>query len=301
MALTEKELSEQLLTIKETENPSLKTIQYSQRIQNFAALSNMTELSFEKNGHKYSVYQFVDKGLSKNAKAPVFISIHGGGWIKPHMDNDIYYSALMAHEIHGIVFSPDYTTSDKADWKTMTAQCYDTAVYAAQHAEALGGDPDNIIIGGYSAGGHLTISVVMNALKTSEFHVRKQILCYTPLCFMKNCREEPAHTNRPEPLVRRGIAFENLLTRNEDEFYHNSSVNPWIMTDTEIQKLPETLMITADLCPFHGEDEQFAQRLIANGVTTTSKRYLNTHHGFIPHFYDDWEDAVHLITKFITK
>lgn len=299
MAFTQAQLEEQLQVIAETENPAGKNIEYPQRVKDFAKLAEMTELTFEKAGHKYTVYQFVDKGLKKDAKAPVFVSIHGGGWIKPHMDNDIYYSALMAHQIHGIVFSPDYTTSDKADWKVATAQCYDTALYAAQHAAELGGDPENITVGGYSAGGHLTVSVIVQALRSQAFRVRKQILCYTPLLFLKNAEEEPSHQGSSETLARRGIAFEKLFIRDDDAFYTDPAGNPWAMTDEEMQKMPETMVISAEFCPFHEEDEEYAKRLIKNGVWTKARRYLHTRHGFIPHFFDAWEDAVEEITKFI--
>ena len=300
MALTEEDLKKQLQVIEET-NPKGRRRDYPDEIKNFISLADMTTLHFEKDGLPYTVYQFVDKDLPKDGKAPVFVSIHGGGWIAPHLDNDIYYSALMAHQIHGIVFSPDYTTADKAGWQAATSQCYETAKYAAEHAAELGGDPDNISVGGYSAGGHLTSFVTMKSLQTGDFHVRRQIFCYAPLCLMQNPEEEPSRKYNDWRMNRRGIAFEKLFARRDEEFYESPLTNPWMITGPELRALPETLVITAERCPFHEEDEIFAARLSSNGVPVTCRRFLNSGHGFIPHFFDEWKDAVAMITKFIVS
>ena len=296
MEFTSKDVLEQLEVIKET-SAKRPPVEYTDVIKSFLDLADLNTITMEKDGFPYAVHIFKAKDAPENA--PVFLSIHGGGWIVPHLDNDMYYGALMASKINGIVVSPDYTTSEHAGIDVMGNECYDVLNYIKEHASELGADPENITVGGYSAGGHLTACTVLRAMEDHSVKVNKQILCYAPLCLMENIEEEPANKEKPEDQIRRGIAFEKLIVRGKEDFYDNPYNNPYSASDEQLAKMPETLVVTAGKCPFKGEDEKYALRLAENGVKVTVKRYPDAHHGFIPHFFDEWEEAVDLIADFV--
>lgn len=296
MEFTSKDVQEQLEIIKNT-STKRPPVEYTDEIKSFLNLVDINTITMEKGGFPYAVHIF--KAKDATSKAPVFLSIHGGGWIVPHLDNDMYYSALMASKIQGIVVSPDYTTSEHAGIDVMGDECYEVLKYIKEHAAELGADTENITVGGYSAGGHLTACIVLRAMEEHSVKVKKQLLCYAPLCLMENIEEEPANKEKPEEQIRHGMAFEKLIVRGKVDFYGNPYNNPYAASYEQLAKMPETMVITAGKCPFRGEDEMYALRLAENGVKVIIKRYPEAHHGFIPHFYDEWEKAVELIADFV--
>ncbi|WP_019629799.1 alpha/beta hydrolase [Actinomadura atramentaria] len=86
---------------------------------------------------------------------PVFVFLHGGYW-RALSRHDSAFMARTLHE-HGIAtVVPDYTLAPAATLEEIVRQVRAAVAWVHRNGRAHGLDPDRIVVGGSSAGGHLT-------------------------------------------------------------------------------------------------------------------------------------------------
>ncbi|WP_433478938.1 alpha/beta hydrolase [Spirillospora sp. CA-142024] len=86
---------------------------------------------------------------------PVFVFLHGGYWMA--LSRDV--SSFMARTLHeqGIAtVVPDYTLAPEATLEEIVRQVRAAIAWVYRHGREHGLDPERIVVGGSSAGGHLT-------------------------------------------------------------------------------------------------------------------------------------------------
>jgi arylformamidase len=86
---------------------------------------------------------------------PVFVFLHGGYWMA--LSRDV--SSFMARTLHenGIAtVVPDYTLAPEATLEEIVRQVRASIAWVHRHGREHGLDPRRIVVGGSSAGGHLT-------------------------------------------------------------------------------------------------------------------------------------------------
>lgn len=86
---------------------------------------------------------------------PLFISIHGGGFVFGNADMDDPFMPGLAREADAKIISIDYSLASEHPFPVAVEECYAVAQYARKHAAELGIDPERIDMGGHSAGGQL--------------------------------------------------------------------------------------------------------------------------------------------------
>lgn len=86
---------------------------------------------------------------------PVLVFIHGGYWQMQAKERFSFLAAgPLAHGVH--VAMSGYTLAPDATLAQIAAEVRASISWVRQHAPALGGDADRIVVSGWSAGGHLT-------------------------------------------------------------------------------------------------------------------------------------------------
>ncbi|MBQ7860104.1 MAG: alpha/beta hydrolase [Faecalibacterium sp.] len=247
-------------------------------------------------GWPYKLYIFTAQNAVPNC--PVHINIHGGGFLIGHMPNDSLWSAWLADRINGIVVDVDYTTTEYASHPVAMEQCRDAARYTYAHCAEWNADPKRISMGGYSAGGTLTMGVAMQIKDTVE----------CPLCLLVNgygpgdMRYQPEETQVPEfwkTQQHRGAGFGVLIADDDPAVLEQPELYHLGASDEQLRGLPATLILSAEKCGFRFQNEELGKRLASLGVEVTMKRYPDTVHGFIPHFMAHWEEAADLIVRAI--
>ena len=132
--MTEERKQEILEIIRNTNRRPAQTGKplYPEEIMAYPNLCEEIEsISRTVDGFSYRMDILRAKNRGKNC--PLFINIHGGGFIGPHRENDTYFSAYMADQIHGIAVDLDYTLSDAAPYPVALHQCMDALDYVAEH------------------------------------------------------------------------------------------------------------------------------------------------------------------------
>jgi arylformamidase len=90
--------------------------------------------------------------------APLFVFIHGGYWQRNEKERFSFVApGPRAHDINVAV--PGYTLAPDVRLTDIVAEVRQALTFLADHAEELGFDRNNIYVGGWSAGGHLTAAV----------------------------------------------------------------------------------------------------------------------------------------------
>lgn len=88
-------------------------------------------------------------------KAPTLLFIHGGYWQTRAKETfALFAGGPMAHGIN--VALTGYTLAPDATLDEIVAEIHRGLDFLVQQLPALGGDPDRIVVSGWSAGGHLT-------------------------------------------------------------------------------------------------------------------------------------------------
>ncbi|MFC6883148.1 alpha/beta hydrolase [Actinomadura yumaensis] len=94
-------------------------------------------------------------GADGSGPRPAFVWIHGGYW----MALSRHDSANMARMLHAegvATVVPDYTLAPEATLEEIVRQVRASVAWVYRHGREHGLDPDRIVVGGSSAGGHLT-------------------------------------------------------------------------------------------------------------------------------------------------
>ncbi|MFJ5365831.1 alpha/beta hydrolase [Pectobacterium punjabense] len=157
---------------------------------------------------------------------------------------------------------------------------HDDAYHAAkmihERANMLDIDPDNIILMGDSAGGHLALVTAIRLRDRGTFKPCGQILIYPMLD--ATASSDSYRTNGKDYVITRETlvsgyeAYFDSLTPNHCE------ASPAM--HSPLSGLPSTLIITAEYDPLRDEGEALFRTLTEQGVNAQCRRYLGVIHGF---------------------
>jgi acetyl esterase len=229
---------------------------------------------------------------------PLYINIHGGGFVRPHERRDIVFSAMVAVRVGCRVIDIDYKLAPEYPFPVAFNECYDVTKWAFANAASLGVDSGRIALGGHSAGGNLTAAVALMANRTKDFRLALQIIDYAFLDGVTDPSEKIGPTDLIP--VERMRAFNALLVEDEAELA-NPFISPVSADSSMLAGLPPALVISAGLDCFRIEDEKYAAMMIAAGVEVTAKRFIESNHGFVVHCRGEYSAAHDLICASLTK
>ncbi|MEV0589275.1 alpha/beta hydrolase [Nonomuraea sp. NPDC050310] len=86
---------------------------------------------------------------------PVFVFVHGGYWRALSRADSAFMAGMLAEQGIATV-AVDYTLAPHATLEEIVRQVRAAVAFVHREGRALGLDPDRIVVGGSSAGGHLT-------------------------------------------------------------------------------------------------------------------------------------------------
>ena len=86
---------------------------------------------------------------------PVFVFLHGGYWMALSRDVSSFMARALSEQGVATVV-PDYTLAPEASLEEIVRQVRAAVAWVYRHGREHGLDPERIVVGGSSAGGHLT-------------------------------------------------------------------------------------------------------------------------------------------------
>lgn len=245
-------------------------------------------------GDRDEVTCYVFTAKNRIAHCPVHINVHGGGFVRPHVERDEIYSAKVADAIGGIVVDVDYKLAPEYPFPTAFQEAYEVCRWTFSQLKKWDADENRVSMGGHSAGANLTAAVALKANQTKEFQLCLQVLDYGAfdLATDPDDKKDAVHNLIPS---ERSRMFTEAYTDGDLTLAKNPYCSPLLATDEMLKGLPEALVVAAGHDNFRFEDFDYGVRMAAAGTRVTMKCFTQSNHGFLVHCTEEWEAGQEMV------
>lgn len=218
------------------------------------------------------------KPQKKVAGVPLVLWLHGGGYVLGYPENDFSIMEQLMDAADCIMVSPDYTLGVSAPYPAALLDAYQALLWAKEHAEELGANPDQIFVGGESAGGGLAAALAIYARDKGEVQVAFQMPLY-PMLDDRGITESARDNDAPMwDSNSNTIAWKMYL----GELYGTDNVPPYAAPSrlTDFSGLPPAYSYVGSIEPFYDETRIYFEELKKAGVPCHLDIYPGGFHGF---------------------
>lgn len=207
-------------------------------------------------------------------KTPGILWIHGGGYATG-MPEMIYASRAfpLVKKYGAVVVTPAYRLSGKAPYPAALEDCYAALLCLKNSAKKWGCNPDQLMVGGESAGGGLTAALCMYARDKGTVNIAYQM----PLYPMIDDRDTDSSRNNyrlPWNTLFNHAAWKMYLGKSEPAAYAAPA------RQTDYAGLPPAYTFVGDKEPFFCETVQYVENLKKAGVEAKVDVYQTGVHAF---------------------
>lgn len=208
----------------------------------------------------------------KRENMPVFVQIHGGGWVGMDAVDDDRYCCRLAKELGAFVVNVNYKRLYERSFPYPQEEIVDTVKWLKRHAEQLGIDPDKIILSGGSAGGHITAGASI-LLAQQGIGIAGQLMEVPFLDFTGSIK-----IDFPEGDKLFKLMFEVCPPKISID---SEVISPAAKaSDATLSKVAPAVIIVCGRDPLHPQGEHYAEQLKKHGKLIDIKMYPNGYHGF---------------------
>ena len=221
----------------------------------------------------------VVKPSGVTANAPVFIYIHGGGWVLGDYPTHRRLVRDLVVASGAVAVFPDYTPSPEANYPVAINQIYAATKWVSLHGNEIGVNGKNLAIVGNSVGGNMTAAVAIMAKEKKAPEIKLQVMLWpvTDASFETGSYKE---LGEGRFLTRNMMIWfwENYLPDKKKRKEIHAS--PLQASLNELKGLPPALVQTAENDVLRDEGEAYARKLDEAGVPVTLTRYGGLIHDY---------------------
>lgn len=215
---------------------------------------------------------------------PLFVFFHGGGFIDENLETHDVSCRLLCQFSGYKVISVDYRLDSNYPAPAAFQDCYTVTKWVVENASELGGQKNQVVVGGPSAGGYLATNVALKSILTKDFQLAKQMLHY-PIIDTDVKIKGSDYQSRELYNAKYGVD----ITKSKAELLHNEQdAQPYVLSVLSNKKIlsqmPKTLIFTAEYDPLCDEGELYAEKLKEAGVDVKLVRFDGGIHGFMQNF-----------------
>ena len=193
---------------------------------------------------------------------PIVVYFHGGGWVLGSLDSDDPFCRDICVRSNAIVVSVDYRHAPEARFPAGIDDGFAAVRWIAANATSLGGEPGNLAVCGWSAGGNIAAVVCQMARDAGGPPIAGQVLV-TPVTDCDLTRE--SYVANAE-----GYVLTTALMRWFWDHYadpadrQHPKASP--LRARDLSRLPPALVVTCEFDPLRDEGAAYAEALTAAGV-----------------------------------
>ncbi|WP_437125353.1 alpha/beta hydrolase [Flavobacterium enshiense] len=236
-----------------------------------------SEKTIDVDGH--SIKLNIVRPKDKKEQLPVFIFIHGGGWILgDYPTHKRLVRDLVVLSGYAAVFV-NYTPSPEAKYPKAINEIYAASKWVAEHGNEINVDGKNMAIVGNSVGGNMVAATTLTAKEKNGPKFKVQVLLWpvTDAGFQTESYKKFATDRFLTASVMKWMFDQYTTDPNQrKEIY----VSPLQATTEQLKGLPPTLIQVAENDILRDEGEAFGRKLDQAGVVARTVRYNGTIHDF---------------------
>jgi acetyl esterase/lipase len=236
-----------------------------------------SERTITQDGEKVTMHITKPKGAKQDA--PVFIYVHGGGWVLGDYPTHRRIVRDLVVASGAVAVFPDYTPSPEARYPVAINQIYAVTKWVAENGQEIGVNGKNLAVVGNSVGGNMTAAVVLMAKEKKTPAIKLQVMLWpvTDANFETGSYKELAEGR----FLSRNMMiwfWDNYLPDQEKrkEIY----ASPLQATIDQLKGLPPALIQTAENDVLRDEGEAYARKLDEAGVPVTLTRHMGLIHDY---------------------
>ena len=227
----------------------------------------------------HSIRLLILRPLDRSEKpVPGVLWVHGGGY-QSGSAKDIFATRALSLVVRfgAVLVAPDYRLSRKHPYPAALHDCWAALLYLKEHAEELGVRPDQLMVGGESAGGGMAAALCMLARDRGEVNIAFQM----PLYPMLDDRDTPSSRDNHAPnwnTRRNRKAWKRYLR----EAYGTDLVSCYAAPARceDYRGLPPCYTFVGDIEPFYCETVEYVRRLREAGVRAEADVYPDWFHAY---------------------
>ena len=233
--------------------------------------------------------QKIEDVKAENAKA-IILFLHGGGFLKFKNFFHENYLRELCIRLNIPLLGIDYAYAPEHPYPEGLSDCFQMYMWIINHCEEeLGFKPEKIIIAGDSSGGNFALALTLLIISMNEYenkNIRMPDFLFPiyPCCHtgIKNMNLTLAASFEDLMLDIKALHFINRAYRG---YYPNDLdpfINPLVITDNILKKLPPTRFMTATHDPLRDDTIRLIRRISKMPeLDVKNYEFTNYQHGFM--------------------
>lgn len=211
-------------------------------------------------------------------RPPVYVNIHGGGFVVGHPEQDDPWCRYLAAHAGVIVINPEYVLAPAYRFPAAPHQIYDIVCWAADPSRGEW-DGSRLCVGGQSAGGNLAAAAARQALENEGPHIALQMLFYAPLDLVTPTRDKPSTIGAKAVMKPwMGAVFDTAYIPDVELRCHPLA-SP-ARDDADLTGIASALVVTAEHDRLRDEARRYAESLDTAGSLVQYYEAAGVDHGF---------------------
>ena len=237
----------------------------------------VAEKTINSDGHTVKINIVRPEGVKE--KLPVFIFIHGGGWIlgdfpthKRMVRDLVVYSGFVAVFVN-------YTPSPEAHYPQAVNEIYAVTKWVAANGDQINVDGSRLAVVGNSVGGNMTAVTGLKALENGGPEIKLLVMMW-PIV------DADFETGSYKKFGKDRFLTTSLMKWMYNQYTEDPGqrkeifASPLQATVAQLKGLPPTLIQVAENDILRDEGETFGRKLDEAGVDVTTVRYNGMIHDF---------------------
>lgn len=217
--------------------------------------------------------------LNRSKPLPCMLYFHPGGYLFGNPESVLDLIKQFINTRPCIVIAPDYRKSLQAPYPAAFDDCYDSLLWAKEHAQTLGIDASKFMLAGHSAGGGITAAVTLKVKDTQDINIAFQMPIY-PMIDDQQMTESARDMTAPVWNTRTNqfawhAYLSDIKARGLDTpIYAAPSRNK------DHSGIPPTITFVGDLEPFKDETINYVNALKQQNIHVSFKLFKGCYHAF---------------------